>query len=79
MEQADYSFCSYGNPVSLADVTFEMWKIGTDKHNYVDTEEVSEGMYELDYTFSESASYMIQIHVKSDVIHDHQEYEVNVD
>lgn len=70
---------SDGKPLTLGDVTFEIWRDGAEKHDYIDSEEGMEGMYKIEYTFPESGSYIIQVHVKADEIHDHQEFEITVE
>lgn len=60
-----------------AAVTFEVWKEDEEKHDWIDTSETNSG-YKAELTFEEEGSYIINIHVKKEDIHDHKEYEVEV-
>ncbi|MEN2767490.1 FixH family protein [Ornithinibacillus xuwenensis] len=65
-------------PVSEADVDFEIWKAGTEKHEYVEATEEVQGEYTANYTFVEAGEYTIKLHFKKDDLHDHQETTITV-
>jgi len=51
-----------------------------DMHEWVDTEEFEAGEYNVAYTFEESGSYDIMMHVENDDgLHEHEEHRVEVD
>jgi hypothetical protein len=59
-------------PLTEAAVRFEIWKDGSEKHDWVDTKEAGNGQYDTEYTFTESGKYFVQVHVEKDPdIHDH--------
>ncbi|RYG71486.1 hypothetical protein EU245_14000 [Lentibacillus lipolyticus] len=67
------------NPLKNGNVRFEIWKDGSEKHQYVDTKETKAGEYNATHTFSEAGSYKMTIHVKNDDgLHEHQELELEV-
>ncbi|RSK26106.1 hypothetical protein EJF36_04015 [Bacillus sp. HMF5848] len=55
-------------------VTFEVWKAGQDKHNYVGANSVERGMFSAAYTFQTKGTYHIIVHVKTDELHEHIEH-----
>lgn len=67
------------NPLEKADVSFEIWKDGSENHQYVDAEETKAGEYNAAHTFSEALSYNMTIHVKNDEgLHEHKEFQLEV-
>lgn len=59
-------------PLTEAVVRFEIWKDGSEQHDWVDTKEVGNGQYDSEYTFAYSGKYFVQVHVEKDPdIHDH--------
>lgn len=59
-------------PLTEAAVRFEIWKDGSEQHDWVDTTEDEGGQYSAGYTFEESGSYFVQVHVEKDPdLHDH--------
>jgi len=59
-------------PLTEASVRFEIWKEGSDQHDWVDAKESDGGKYSADYTFKESGKYSVQVHVeKHPDLHDH--------
>ncbi|WP_162595946.1 FixH family protein [Bacillus sp. CGMCC 1.16541] len=63
-----------------ADVRFEIWKDGTDKHDWVNAVEQKESnSYDAPYTFGEEGTYYVQVHVENDAgLHEHTTIEVSV-
>lgn len=61
-----------------ADVRFEFWKEGNNKHEYIETTEKNPGEYAASLTFSEKGTYHLKLHVEKDKIHDHQEKTITV-
>ncbi|MFC4408820.1 FixH family protein [Chungangia koreensis] len=67
-------------PLTEAAVRFEIWKDGSEKHDWVDTKEAGNGQYDGEYTFADRGKYFIQVHVEKDPdIHDHVTKEYNVE
>lgn len=64
-----------------ADVQFEIWNDDvSDKHEWVEAEEVEPGEYTGAHTFAETGTYSIQIHVTDDNgLHEQEEHEVEVE
>lgn len=67
-------------PFEGAEVRYEIWNYDvSDKHDWIDAEEINSGEYVADHNFSESGTYNIQIHVEADDdLHEHEEYEIEV-
>ncbi|WP_283152790.1 FixH family protein [Guptibacillus hwajinpoensis] len=62
-----------------ANVRFEYWKEGEEKHTYTDTEENGEGMYEGTTEISEPGTYKLKVHVeKGEELHTHKPYVLEV-
>lgn len=61
-----------------AKVQFEIWKDGQEKHFFIDAMENSDGTYDSNYTFSESGSFHINVHVEKGDIHAHLENKVTI-
>ncbi|WP_214828677.1 FixH family protein [Exiguobacterium algae] len=65
--------------LSDAEVQLEIFQDGADKHEWVKLEEIEAGMYKGEYTFDQTGTYNVQIHVtKGDDIHEHVMETVNV-
>lgn len=62
-----------GNPFVDAEVQFEYWKEGDQKHEYTDTAEVKPGEYYTSIRFSQPGTYHLILHVEKGNIHDHKE------
>ncbi|KMJ58037.1 hypothetical protein AB685_14555 [Bacillus sp. LL01] len=62
-----------------ADVRFEIWHEDSEQHEFVNAEEVSEGVYEAKATMTESGLHYVQIHVEKDDLHEHQLEELEVE
>jgi len=59
-------------PLTEAAVRFEIWKDGSEQHDWVDTNEAGNGQYDADYTFKDGGKYFVQVHVEKDPdLHDH--------
>ncbi|MDR9791968.1 FixH family protein [Aeribacillus pallidus] len=66
-------------PLLNANVRYEIWKDGSEKHDWVDTAEKGKGTYEAKYTFSDPGTYQIQVHVNNDEgLHEHVTKKVTV-
>ncbi|MEH7238909.1 FixH family protein [Bacillus sp. JJ1562] len=72
------SFEESGSPLTEARVRFEVWKDGAEKHEFIDANEVKDGVYQSDYTFADVGSYNIQVHLEKGEIHEHLEKTTNV-
>jgi len=59
-------------PLTEAAVRFEIWKDGSEQHDWVDTTEITDGQYSARYTFKANSKYFVQVHVEKDPdLHDH--------
>lgn len=59
-------------PLSKANVRFEIWKDGSEKHDWVDAAEESSGVYQAKHQFSEPGTFQIQVHITNDEgLHEH--------
>lgn len=63
-----------------AHVRYEIWNDDiSDKHDWVDAEETTDGEYTATHTFAEPGTYTIQIHVEDDDdLHEHEDHEIVV-
>ncbi|MBM7620912.1 hypothetical protein JOC95_002767 [Bacillus tianshenii] len=62
-----------------ATVRFEVWHADSEKHEFIDAAEVSEGVYEAKTTFKQKGKHNVQIHVEKDELHEHQLEELEVE
>lgn len=67
-----------GSPLTGANVEFETWKDGDEKHNFVPAKEGMNGEYNADPVFKDAGSYHVKVHVEKDSLHDHMEQLVEV-
>lgn len=74
----EVSFEQSGTPLTEARVRFEVWKTGAEKHDFIDANEIKEGVYQSNYTFAETGDYNIQVHIEKGQIHEHLEKATNV-
>lgn len=59
-------------PLTEAQVRFEIWKDGSEQHDWVKTSEQKAGKYEGSYKFETSGKYFVQVHVEKGIeIHNH--------
>lgn len=67
-------------PLEKARVRFEIWNDEiSEKHEWIDAEEVNPGEYTTEHTFLKPGSYAVQIHVTNDDgLHEHEEHEIEV-
>lgn len=66
-------------PFSDAMVRFELWKEGTEQHQYIDAiESAKKGTYSASFTFDETGMYTIVVHVEKQEVHDHTETSIEV-
>ncbi|WP_226682461.1 FixH family protein [Sutcliffiella horikoshii] len=61
-----------------ATVRFEIWHENSEKHEFVDAKEVSDGVYEAIAAMKETGLHYVQIHVEKDELHEHQQEELEV-
>lgn len=63
------------------DVQFEVWheEDEGENHEWIEAEERSNGFYEAPHTFAEEGTHHVMIHLEDDDIHEHTEYELNVE
>lgn len=60
------------SPLEGARVQYEIVRNDADYHHWVEASENEPGQYQVEFTFTESGTYEIQVHVtKGDDIHDH--------
>ncbi|KPC77568.1 hypothetical protein ADL26_02190 [Thermoactinomyces vulgaris] len=59
------------NPFTDANVQFEYWREGDDKHLFSDTAETKAGNYETRLTFAKPGTYQLKLHVEKGSEHDH--------
>ena len=60
-------------PLEGARVQYEIFRSDSHKHTWVDAQEKEAGVYQTEFTFTESGTYEIQVHVtKGDDLHDHE-------
>jgi hypothetical protein len=60
-------------PLTEANVQFEIWKDGESKHDFTDTAEIKPGEYYSAYLFKTAGTYHIKLHVEKGKTHDHTE------
>ncbi|WP_430790998.1 FixH family protein [Virgibacillus flavescens] len=65
-------------PLKNALVRLEVWKDGSEKHNYVTLNESKDGYYQTDMTLQEQGLYHITVHVEKEDIHTHEEFKIEV-
>lgn len=66
-------------PLTEAKVTFEIWKDGVEKHDFLPTKELGDGKYELKHAFPSAGEWTVKVHVeKGHELHDHQDKTVTV-
>lgn len=63
-----------GEPLENALVRLEVWKDGSEKHEYVNLNESETGIYQTEMTLESIGTYHIKVHVEKDEIHTHKEY-----
>ncbi|WP_404458983.1 FixH family protein [Oceanobacillus kapialis] len=62
-----------------ANVRYEIWLDGEEKHDWIDAEEQNPGEYSTSHTFEENGTYHVIIHVENDSgLHEHEEHEIKV-
>jgi hypothetical protein len=69
-----------GESLTDVDVRFEIWLDGSEKHEWVETDDSKEGSYSGSFTFSQAGLYYITVHVENDEgLHEHKEEELTVE
>ncbi|WP_421382911.1 FixH family protein [Bacillus salacetis] len=66
-------------PLTEAQVRFEIWKDGEEKHEFIDTSEEGEGEYKASHMFSEAGTYHVKLHIEKGELHTHTEKTVTVE
>ncbi|AWC33679.1 MULTISPECIES: FixH family protein [Bacillus cereus group] len=64
--------------LTKAEVQFEIWKDGVEKHTFITAKEDNKGEYVGKYTFKESGKYKVKVHVRKGDLHEHKEETVEV-
>ena len=60
-------------PLEGARVQYEIFRSDSHQHTWVDAQEKEAGVYQTEFTFTESGTYDIEVHVtKGDDLHDHE-------
>ncbi len=69
-----------GKPLEKVKVRYEIWKEEkTDKHDWLDTEEIVAGEYSAKKSFNEAGNYKVQVHVEDDHgLHEHEEHLITI-
>jgi hypothetical protein len=65
-------------PLKEAHVSFEIWKEGESKHQYIEAKESANGQYEAVYVFPAQGNYHVKIHVENQELHEHLEETIQV-
>ncbi|KGX87524.1 FixH family protein [Pontibacillus litoralis] len=60
-------------PFTDAEVQFEVWQKGEEKHAFIDATEGKDGEYTAAHSFEESGEYIVKFHYKKDDLHDYAE------
>ncbi|WP_409252663.1 FixH family protein [Bacillus sp. SCS-153A] len=66
-------------PLTEADVRFEIWRDGEENHEYIDAAEISDGEYKSTYIFSEKGTYHVKLHIEKGELHTHTEKTIMVE
>jgi YtkA-like len=67
-----------GNPLTGAKISFEIWKEGQEQHEFIDATEDGEGIYHVTKTFDTTGNHLINVHINTDSLHEHQLFSVAV-
>ncbi|WP_180954131.1 FixH family protein [Bacillus sp. M6-12] len=67
-----------GQPLTGADVRFEIWQEEHEPHEFLPAQEGENGKYSLNKTFTAQGVYTIKIHLEKGEIHDHLEEKIDV-
>lgn len=65
-------------PLTEANVKFEIWKDNEKKHEFIEATELGKGQYKANYQFSQPGLYHVNIHVEKGEIHEHQLEKIDV-
>lgn len=65
-------------PFNEARVRFEIWHENEEKHEFIETTEISSGKYNLTKKFATPGIYHVKVHYEKDDIHGHQEESIEV-
>jgi hypothetical protein len=66
------------NPLTKAQVKFEIWGEHETRHEFIETEEKQEGLYVSFYEFKEAGKKFVVVHIQNDVLHEHIQHEIDV-
>jgi hypothetical protein len=67
-----------GNPLTGAKIRFEIWKEGQEQHEFLDAAEAGNGIYHATKTFETTGTHLINVHINTDSLHEHQLFSVAV-
>jgi hypothetical protein len=67
-----------GNPLTGARISFEIWKEGQEQHEFIDAAEDGNGIYHATKTFDSTGTHLINVHINTDSLHEHQLFSVTV-
>ncbi|WP_422121644.1 FixH family protein [Peribacillus frigoritolerans] len=65
-------------PFTEARVRFEIWHENEEKHEFIETTEMSSGKYNLTKKFGTPGIYHVKVHYENDDIHGQQEESIEV-
>ncbi|MFA9559269.1 FixH family protein [Evansella sp. AB-rgal1] len=68
----------HGSPWSNGEVRFEIYQHGDEVHQWLDAEEVENGVYSLTHRFEDAGDYHVVIHIEDDELHEHVERKIIV-
>ncbi|WP_246944126.1 FixH family protein [Bacillus pinisoli] len=67
-----------GNPVVDSMVKFEIWGEHESRHEFIQAEEVRDGVYQSTFQFEEEGTYFVVVHLQNEELHEHIEHELTV-
>ena len=65
-------------PLEGAKITFEIWKNGQEKHEFIPAKGAGGGQYETKHTFPSAGDFTVNVHVEKGDLHEHEEKTVTV-
>ncbi|MFJ8257453.1 FixH family protein [Peribacillus asahii] len=68
-----------GKPLTAANVSFEVWKEGSEESHFIKAIEKESGKYQNKVSFQEEGTYKIQVHVEKGELHEHQLQTIEVE
>jgi len=67
-----------GKPLTGAKIRYEIWKEGQEKHEFLDAAEDGDGSYHATKTFDTTGTHLINVHINTESLHEHQLFSVTV-